>query len=706
MPQQEGSMEIHANGLKPQAEKVVVTRANQRRKFSVHGNPIKYQEITPPGTKSMAMYTVVSAPGESTGTKLLHHGGDETLLVLSGTFELELEDRNEKLGPGDSAFIPRGELHRLTNIGIDSGEGVFVLSPPEYTDREHLHESVVSPMTDDYSLAKTYEFKETHDLVALVNHAAKLVQTKGESCFGAFRESGSKWRQKETYIFVLDPEGNMLVHPDPALAGINTIDLKDVNGRPIIRGLVDAATSRPDKPDGWYHYEWPVPNEILPRWKSSYVRLVKAATGKNYIVGSGVYNNRMEKSFVIDMVKDAVALIEEKGKKAFPLFHDKKDRFMAKDAYIFVVDPNGVELVHPAHPNLEGRNVLDMKDHNGVFLFREMFKVIQTKGFGWVNYMWPKPGDSVPTQKSTYVMKAKLGDQWLLVGCGVYLSDAPKASFALTDMTAPKLMELVREGATLLEKKGAAAYPEFRKKGSKWFKDDTYFFIWDMNGTRKLHAADPTLEGLDGRNSEDINGRPYGKMFLEIAKGPTGEGWVHYMYPEPGQIFPAWKSLFLKRATLSSGEKQLIGCGIYHMQMDKTMIEDVVNRACDLVKEKGKAAFDELRNKKGPFYFMDTYVFVDTPDGMEVVNPGAPYLEGKNIADLKDAKGKALARDYIKAAMDNGEKWVEYYWYKPGSNDPTLKKTFVRKVQSGNDIYIVGSGYYIEEQSKAQEKLH
>lgn len=545
----------------------------------------------------------------------------------------------------------------------------------------------------------TYEHKETQELVALVTEAALLVEKNGDAAFADFRETG-KWRQKETYIFVLDSEGNMLVHPDPNLAGKNTIDLKDINGRPIIRGLIDAATTLPDKTDGWYHYQWPGPDELLPRWKSSYVRLVVTPSGKNYIVGSGMYNDRMEKSFVIDMVKDAVSLIELTGKSAFTFFHDKSGRFMAKDAYIFVFDPKGVDLVNPAFANLEGRNILNMKDTNKKFFIHEFFNVVQNQGAGWVNYMWPKPGESVSTEKSAYVMRANVEGQWFLVGCGVYLADAPKAEIAVNKMTSQDLMKLVREGASLLEKNAEQAYAEFRKKGSKWFIGDTYFFVWDMDGNRSFHAADPSLEGTDGSLVKDITGKPYGKMFLEVANSPSGEGWVHYMYPEPNQIFPAWKSTFLKRVTLANGKRQVIASACYYMQMDEALITDLVNRAALLVKEKGKAAFLELRNKQGPFYFMDIYVFVDTPDGVELVSPGAPYLEGKNISHLKDAKKKKLAGDYINAAMKNGEAWVDYYWYKPGSNTPALKKAFVRKVQSGNETYIVGSGFYVEEGTK------
>lgn len=547
------------------------------------------------------------------------------------------------------------------------------------------------------SLDRDYEYKETRDLVTLVNDASQLIHIKGEAGFRELSAAGSRWRQDDSYIFVLDPEGNMLVHPDPGLEGTNVIDLKDVNGKPIIRGLIGAATGLPNKPEGWYHYEWPVPNGLLPRWKSTYVRLVTAPSEKRYIVGAGIYNDRMERAFVEDAVINAVKEIEKNPGAALTLFHDPKGPYLVKDAYIFVIKSDGIEIVNPAFPNLEGKNMMDSKDTQGKYVIREMMNLVNSNGSGWVNYMWPKPGDSNSTLKSTYVAKVMSGNDWMLVGCGVYLADAPKETATSAKMTASELMAFVRDGAALLEREGERAYPEFRRKGSMWFHDDTYFVVLSMDVARIVHAADPSTEGQNDSDIRDVHGRPYGRMFVEAANGPFGEGWIHYMYPEPGSLFPAWKSTFVKRVTYPDGRQFVIGSGIYDMQMDRSFIEDVVNRASSVVADEGRAGFVKLRDKTGPFRFMDTYVFVVTPEGTQVVNPGHPSMEGMNTIDLKDVNGKNVTRQIVEEALKNDSGWVDYFWYKPGDNTPVRKLTFVRKVKFGSETYIVGSGLYVND---------
>jgi signal transduction histidine kinase len=53
------------------------------------------------------------------------------------------------------------------------------------------------------------------------------------------------------------------------------------------------------------------------------------------------------------------------------------------------------------------------------------------------------------------------------------------------------------------------------------------------------------------------------------------------------------------------------------------------------------------KKKDSKWYTGKTYVFVDDFNGTVLVNPASPEIEGKNLIDMKDAKGKTLVREFI-----------------------------------------------------------
>lgn len=542
--------------------------------------------------------------------------------------------------------------------------------------------------------------ESSREVISRVKDGVALFKTQGEKAFETFRIPNSRWRTGDDYIFVIDDLGNMLVHADSTMEGKNVLDLKDIGGKSIIKGLLNTALQSHKGQGGWYHYQWPTPGGLFPRWKSSFVMPVTSPAGRQYVLGCGIYTDRMEKEFVVDMVNAAAKEIESKGDSAFSLFYDPTGSYRNKDAYVVVFSRDGIDLVNPAFPDLEGRNVMDLKDVNGKLIVTDMFKVANEKGSGWVEYMWPKPGQSVPTMKSTYVTKAKYKGKEYLVSCGTYLGDAPRAAKNPNSMSAAGLMNLVNDAAKVFAKKGEDAYPEFRQKGGKWYRDNTYFFVWTTNGIRKFHAANPELEGQNVNQYTDAIGRKMGQMMLDAGRSASGAGWVHYMHPEPGSYFPIWKSSYVKKVRFPDGKDYIIGCGVYNMDMDEAIIEDLVGKAASLVEEKGKSAFPQLRDKKGPFVFMDTYIFMVGTDGTELFNAGLPTLEGTNNMDMKDLKGKTLIRDEIALAMKEGEGWLDGYWYTPGDNQPALKRTFVKKVSCDGKMCIIGSGYYPQQDEK------
>lgn len=113
--------------------------------------------------------------------------------------------------------------------------------------------------------------------------------------------------------------------------------------------------------------------------------------------------------------------------------------------------------------------------------------------------------------------------------------------------------------------------------------------------------AEPSIEGEDAHGARDALGRPVGRMMLEAAGGPRGEGWVHYMRSRPGEIFPVWKSSFVKRVTLLDGARQLVDAGVYNLKRNEPFIEAMVEEAARLVEERGTAAFPTLRDRSRPF---------------------------------------------------------------------------------------------------------
>ena len=264
--------------------------------------------------------------------------------------------------------------------------------------------------------------REGRQLINLVREAAKLIEQKGESCFSEFKKKGGKWLHGDTYVFVIDTKGFVFVNPSrPELEGKEQISLKDLIGKPFIRSFINETTGYPFKNEGWTHYVWYKPGEEMAMWKTSYVKLVKAPSGKDFIVGSGLYDIRMEKAFVVDVVDEAADLIKKKGKQAFAQIRDPLGDFNYLTTYVFVIDSKGMDLVNPVFPGFEGQNVLDLKDTEGKYFIKDMIRALESTDTVWIEYMWPKPRHAVPTKKSTYVRKVLYGEEVFYVGSGVYL---------------------------------------------------------------------------------------------------------------------------------------------------------------------------------------------------------------------------------------------------------------------------------------------
>lgn len=70
-----------------------------------------------------------------------------------------------------------------------------------------------------------------------------------------------------------------------------------------------------------------------------------------------------------------------------------------KDGYFFAYRFDGINLVLPPKPQLEGKDITGLKDANGVFYVRELVNTGKT-GAGYVAYLFDKPSKGKPVSTS------------------------------------------------------------------------------------------------------------------------------------------------------------------------------------------------------------------------------------------------------------------------------------------------------------------
>ena len=93
--------------------------------------------------------------------------------------------------------------------------------------------------------------------------------------------------------------------------------------------------------------------------------------------------------------------------------------------YFWINDTHPTMVMHPMKPELEGKDLRDVKDPSGKAMFVEMVSAAAIPGGGSVYYLWPKPGKDQPVRKLSFV---KSFEPWgWVIGTGIYIDDVDAA---------------------------------------------------------------------------------------------------------------------------------------------------------------------------------------------------------------------------------------------------------------------------------------
>lgn len=163
------------------------------------------------------------------------------------------------------------------------------------------------------------------------------------------------------------------------------------------------------------------------------------------LAGASLYNMKQilmddRRQTVRNVIEQAVSLVEHHQKAARTgsvsaeqarrnALDALRDLRYGGDEYFFVLDLNGVMVMHPIKPALDNTNTLVIKDKKGKLFFQDFIDLAKgPEQQGFVSYYWTRPGQDVAVPKLSFVMRIPNTD--LVIGSGIYIDDVDEVFVA------------------------------------------------------------------------------------------------------------------------------------------------------------------------------------------------------------------------------------------------------------------------------------
>ena len=224
---------------------------------------------------------------------------------------------------------------------------------------------------------------------------------------------------KNGYFWINDLDTKMITHPiKPSLNGKNLSTLKDKSGKFFFKEFVDVVNK---SKEGYVDYLWPKPGFDAPQEKVSFVKLFKPF---NWVIGTGEY------------VEDVA---ERMKKEALQAISNMK---YGKTGYFWINDSNHIVKMHGVKPSLAGKDMTNLQDKKGTYLYQAIVKTANAKPEGGlVKYYWSIPGKTGDFEKFSYVQNFKPWD--FIVGTGAYVTNIEESISQMNQETEDNISKVI-----------------------------------------------------------------------------------------------------------------------------------------------------------------------------------------------------------------------------------------------------------------------
>lgn len=200
-----------------------------------------------------------------------------------------------------------------------------------------------------------------------------------------------------------------------------------------------------------------------------------------------------------------------------------------KNYLYFILNTEGILLKSGTENSIDGTNIIDLKDKNGVYFAKEMLKSINSINGRYITYLWPKVINGEPLKKTSFCKYIHELD--IIIGTGVYEVD---------------LMKDLHE----------TVYSRLKY----YYKDKKeYIFVNSFDGKSLVHA-NSNLINSNISNMKDHNGEFIVNNMMEIISN-SGKGFISYPHLEKDSGIVSEKISYIN--SLGNDWKAYIGMGFH-----------------------------------------------------------------------------------------------------------------------------------------------
>ena len=217
-------------------------------------------------------------------------------------------------------------------------------------------------------------------------------------------------------------------------------------------------------------------------------------------------------------------------------------RFNSGRGYFFAGDEHGIEQLFADRPEMEGKNLYDMRDTRGAYVIRDMIDIVTGKGEGFYTYYWTKPGTPGKNHPKMAFVKLLEPYRWF-IGTGEYLDDFKS--------------DIQKE---VLER---ISHIRFGKN------NEGYIFVVTYTGMTIMNPVQPEMIGQNHWDLTDPDGVKVIQEERKAARKPGGD-FIYYKWPKPGAGKIIMKVSFVRGL---DEWRWMFGAGTYLDEID-TMIAE------------------------------------------------------------------------------------------------------------------------------------